>query len=153
MNLTADSWQRFQRLYWRIARPVTFGVRAIVERPNGHVLLVRHTYPDDRWYLPGGGIEAGEDPERALTRELFEEAGIDAVTIKRKLGTYANRFEGKRDTVEVFVARAETIGALQPSEIAAAGWFDPRALPGDTSPGTRRRVLEFLGDRVVSPDW
>ncbi|MGH7005866.1 MAG: NUDIX domain-containing protein [Alphaproteobacteria bacterium] len=143
---------RSLRVYWRITKPITFGVRAVVEGPDGRVLLVKHTY-DKYWYLPGGAIKRGEAPEAALVREVREELGIDALAIERKLGTYSSRREGKRDTIAVFVARAAAVGRLQRLEIAAADWFEPRALPPDTSPATGRRVAEYLGERAPVPDW
>ena len=66
---------RSLRIYWRIAKPVTFGVRAVVQAQDGRVLLVKHTY-DKYWYLPGGAVKRGEAAEAALTRELREELGI-----------------------------------------------------------------------------
>ncbi|WHO71028.1 NUDIX hydrolase [Rhizobium sp. BT03] len=47
---------------------------------NGSVLLARRsserrTHPD-RWSLPGGHVEAGEDAETAMRRELLEEIGV-----------------------------------------------------------------------------
>jgi 8-oxo-dGTP diphosphatase len=53
---------------------------AVIERPDGSFLLAQR--PAGKvyagwWEFPGGKIEAGEPPERALARELHEELGID----------------------------------------------------------------------------
>ena len=140
------------RLYWRISKPVTFGVRAIVTGPDGRILLVKHTY-DKYWYLPGGAMKRGEPAEAALARELREELGIASAAIERKLGTYFSQREGKRDTIEVFVAKAAAMGKRQRLEIAAADWFDPHALPEGVSPATQRRIGEYRGMRTVETDW
>ena len=143
---------RSLRIYWRIAKPVTFGVRAVVQAQDGRVLLVKHTY-DKYWYLPGGAVKRGEAAEAALTRELREELGIASLSIERKLGTYFSQREGKRDTIDVFVTRADAVGRLQRLEIAAAEWFVPQSLPPDASPATQRRIREFLGERTLQSGW
>jgi ADP-ribose pyrophosphatase YjhB (NUDIX family) len=143
---------RTLRVYWRITKPVTFGVRAVVARADGRILLVKHTY-DKYWYLPGGAIKRGEPAEAALARELREELGIESAVIERKLGTYFSQREGKRDTIEVFVATASEMGKRQRLEIAAAGWFDPAALPEGVSPATQRRIGECLGMREIETSW
>lgn len=43
------------------------------------VLLTRmsaRTRIQGRWTLPGGGIDHGEDPRRAVVREVYEETGL-----------------------------------------------------------------------------
>ncbi|MTE15836.1 NUDIX domain-containing protein [Nocardia aurantiaca] len=48
-----------------------------IER-DGAVLLLRRAagvFLAGRWELPGGGVEAGEQPERAAVREVSEETG------------------------------------------------------------------------------
>ncbi|MBI3374765.1 MAG: Nudix family hydrolase [Betaproteobacteria bacterium] len=55
---------------------------AVVLRADGAFLLAQR--PPGKvyagwWEFPGGKIEAGEAPERALARELHEELGIDVV--------------------------------------------------------------------------
>lgn len=55
-----------------------FGAYGMVTDPAGRMLLTRIApgYPGaDRWHLPGGGTDHGEQPEAALARELIEETG------------------------------------------------------------------------------
>jgi 8-oxo-dGTP diphosphatase len=56
---------------------------AVIQRADGAFLLARR--PAGKayagyWEFPGGKVEAGEQPERALVRELQEEIGIEACT-------------------------------------------------------------------------
>ncbi len=56
---------------------------AVIQRADGAFLLARR--PAGKvyagyWEFPGGKVEPGEAPERALVRELHEELGIDACT-------------------------------------------------------------------------
>ncbi|SRR5258708_38770807 len=51
-------------------------------------LILKNTRPTlYYWELPGGRIQYGETPEKALLREIKEETDIDIETIKL-LGTY-----------------------------------------------------------------
>lgn len=60
--------------------------RALVFDPAGRLLLIAYeavkpidpARPDDRtfWFMPGGGLEAGETHEVACRRELSEEIGV-----------------------------------------------------------------------------
>ena len=50
-------------------------------RYKGKWIFVRHR-DRESWEMPAGHIEAGEDPDRAAVRELFEEAGVVNASLK-----------------------------------------------------------------------
>jgi 8-oxo-dGTP pyrophosphatase MutT (NUDIX family) len=61
------------------ARRQRVSVYGICEDGDGRVLLVRaapYLTVAGRWFLPGGGIDHGEDPVAALRREFSEETGL-----------------------------------------------------------------------------
>lgn len=48
---------------------------------DGRILLTRlagRISAEERWHLPGGGVDHGEDPRDALVREIREETGLEA---------------------------------------------------------------------------
>ena len=62
------------------------GAYAVLPR-NGQVLLTCQTDPAPDIQLPGGGIDPGESPLRALHREVFEETGW-RIARPRRLGAF-----------------------------------------------------------------
>jgi len=148
---------RVARLYFRLRRPRTLGVRALALDSAGRVALVRHTYAD-YWYLPGGGVKKGESFVGALHRELEEETGLAGAVVERVLGVYHSRNEGKDDQIVVFVVRfsaasAQALRRADVREIAEAGWFAVDALPPDLSPATRRRLTEYGAGALGLGNW
>lgn len=140
------------RIYYRLSRPLTAGVRGFVRDEKGHVLLVRHSYVDG-WYLPGGGVERAETVLAALTRELDEEAGILLRARPRLVGLYANFREFKSDHVALFLVEPGTYERVSRKslEIAEYGFFAPDALPEKTTRGTRARIREVV-EGLEPPD-
>ncbi|WP_375174077.1 NUDIX domain-containing protein [Pseudooceanicola sp.] len=65
------------------ARP---GVYAILPR-GGTLLLTHQEEPVPEFQLPGGGIDPGESPLRALHREVFEETGWH-IAAPRRVGVF-----------------------------------------------------------------
>ena len=48
----------------------------VLSNAAGEVLVAERTEPRGSWQFPQGGIDAGESPEEALRREIFEELGL-----------------------------------------------------------------------------
>src|SRR5438552_17353335 len=81
--------RRVLHAYWRFARAMTLGVRALVIDEEGRVFLVKHSYVSG-WHLPGGGVEAGEAVGEALARELEEEGNVEMATPPQLRGLFFN---------------------------------------------------------------
>ncbi|HUR23285.1 MAG TPA: NUDIX domain-containing protein [Acidimicrobiales bacterium] len=107
------------------------GAICVVERPDGHMLLVRQSYRRDGWGFPGGLMRRGEEPAEAARRELHEELGVD-VELE---GLPVVVIDSPMRRVDVvFHAR---LAASSPNpeatthspEISAVRWFPPDGLP------------------------
>lgn len=124
----------FVQLWFRIRKPTTFGVKALIRHPDGRFLVVRHSYADTRrWGLPGGGYKpARETPPQAAAREIHEELGL---TIRPAdftvLGTTITTLEGKHDTLTTLTAFTDTDATTLSPEIAEARWVSTVEELGD----------------------
>lgn len=141
-------------LYFRFARGMTLGVRAVVLDADNRVFLVKHTYVSG-WYLPGGGVEVGQSFREAMLRELMEEGRIEVLGEPVLLGVYLNSHVSPRDHVAVYVVRQfRQDRAPEPNrEIAETGFFALDSLPADTTEGTRLRLAEVLHGRPAGITW
>lgn len=141
-------------LYWRFARGMTMGVRAVVLDVEGRVFLIRHTYLPG-WHLPGGGVEVGETAQDALSREVMEEACIAVAGAPDLHGIFFNERVSRRDHVLVYVVRDfEVLGEKRPDrEIAEAGFFRPEELPPGVTRATKQRLDEVLNGAPLTATW
>ena len=139
---------------FRIPRGLTLGVRVVVVDGEGAVLLVRHTYMPG-WHLPGGGVEPGETAEDAALREIAEEGGVDANERPALHGLYGSGPPTRRDHVACYIVRewSHNTRRRPAYEIAEAKFFSLEALPGETTPGTRRRLDEVFNDAERTVRW
>jgi 8-oxo-dGTP pyrophosphatase MutT (NUDIX family) len=160
MNLT-DLRRRFEpllrrifHLYWRLARGMTLGVRAVVLDGENRVFLVKHSYVSG-WHLPGGGVEVGESFLEALSRELIEEGRIELTGEPDLHGLFFNSHVSRRDHVAVYVVRHFSQDRLPEAnrEIVACGFFPAEGLPDETTHGTRLRIAEVLDGNARIGTW
>lgn len=140
------------RMWWRMRRPMTLGVRVLACDKEGRVLLVRHTYADG-WHLPGGGVDHGETALQAALRELAEEGGVQAEDA-HPIGFYSNHTRFKNDHIVLYRAGVwRPCATRENGEIAERGFFALDALPAGVTPGTRRRLAEVFEDAPSSAVW
>lgn len=149
MNFLRRALYLAARGYWVIARPLTLGVRVIIQRGD-EVLLVKHTY-QRAWYFPGGLVERGEMLDQAARREAREEVGatLGPLTL---VGVFSSFDEGKADHITVFRCTEFTLAQSASPEIERYAFFKLNDLPADVSAGTRRRIALLL-DGAAGPTY
>lgn len=145
------------RLVWKVTKPRTIGVRAVLLDQDDRIALVRHTYTD-AWYLPGGGVKKGESIEAALLRELEEEVAVVGPKIERVLGVYHSQREAKDDHIIIYAARtvsdaSSDLPKADLMEIEEARWFPLDQVPSSTSAATVRRISEYRSGVTGSGAW
>lgn len=115
------------------------GVRIIIF-DTGRVLLLRHWYAPWVWTLPGGGIDRGEDAQRAAVRETREETGLIVRSIENA---------GTDENVHLFVCKSfEGTLAIRPNiEIMTRRWFDINNLPAEISPSHLRHIETYRSEK------
>jgi len=132
---------------------------------NGHVFVGKRfdSGEGDRWQMPQGGVDPGEDLEAAMLRELFEETGarpeqVEVVgTLEGELyydlppelngKLWGGKYMGQRQTwfLARFTGADEDIDleAHSHPEFSTWKWVDPETLPNLIVP-FKREVYEAI---------
>lgn len=151
-----------RRIVRTISPSFTVGSMCFLERDDGALLLVRHSYRE-RWGVPGGLLERGEDAADGVRREVREEVGFEIEV----LGEPAVVVDAKPQRVDV-VFRARPLDRVQAQapvveprspEIVEARWFLPDQLPelqfetADALVTLARAATSPVDRRLPDPVW
>lgn len=117
---------------WLRFEPRGDSVCVICRRDDGAILLAnQYCHPSRRMVLefPGGAVDPGEDTAEAARREVAEEVGIRAGTL-RKLGSFLANNRRSSARMHVFLATDLTAGeaAPDPHESNEHAWYRAEAI-------------------------
>ncbi|MEZ4620618.1 MAG: NUDIX hydrolase [Caldilineaceae bacterium] len=117
---------------------------------NAQVLLIQRAINPEKgkWALPGGYMDAGELPEAALRREVWEEVQL-AIRVTELLTIFPMITNRVHSQGIVLAYRAEVADRNQIALTAAddagdAGWFHPDQLP---------TALAFASTQTLLAEW
>ena len=127
--------------------PMRTGVGIIVLNNNNQVFVgKRKDNPGDKWQMPQGGVDKGEDFITAMRRELIEETSIKNIKILKEIQNmyqyelpdnlvgiiWKGRFRGQRQKwfITKFLGKDNEINLdTQHPEFIDWKWIDPQDLP------------------------
>lgn len=119
----------------------TVSAAGIIVNDMGEVLLLNHVLrPMSGWGVPGGFMNANEQPEAAFRREIREETGLEL----RDVRLYRARTI-KRHIEIIFTACADGEASVKSGEITELGWFRPDGVPPEMSLDQQFLVKKALG--------
>ena len=122
---------------------------ALIRDAAGRLLLVQPTYRP-WWGLPGGVVEAGEDPHTGCHREVLEELGLDLPIGGLLVVDWAPRHGVWGDSLQ-FVFDGGTLDdaaqariRLQEDEIGGFAWSTVEEAGTNLRPSVARRLTAAL---------
>jgi 8-oxo-dGTP diphosphatase len=121
----------------------TVSVGAVVLNDEGKILLLDHVLrPASGWGIPGGFINKGEQPHEAISREIFEETGLELENIEMIwVRTLYRHIE------IIFRAKGTGKGEVKSREINQLGWFELEKMPEQLGKSQREIIKKVLSKK------
>tara|TARA_Y100000816_G_C26087362_1_gene574022 strand:- start:1537 stop:2007 length:471 start_codon:yes stop_codon:yes gene_type:complete len=124
--------------------PMRNGVGIIILNDENKVFVgKRKDNPVDKWQMPQGGVDEGEDLISAVKRELFEETSIKNIKILKEIDGF---FEYELpDNLIGIIWRGKFRGQKQK-------WFIAKFLGEEKEINLKTKHPEFIQWRWISPE-
>lgn len=145
-------WRHLRTAMRLLLRHPVPSVSVVPVLPDGRIVLVRRV-DDDRWAIPGGIMDWGEDVAATAERELEEESGMRIVAIRRLLGVYSSPQRDPRTHAVNVTVVAEVEGETEiqdPLEVSEIVPFRPEEIPwGYLAHDHERQLRDYLAGRTA----
>lgn len=123
---------------------------ALIDR-DGRILVTERPKDKDfagMWEFPGGKIEAGETPEQAIVRELYEELNIEPCERCVEPLTFTTHQQELRSIVLLFYLCRQWDGFVRPMEGQDTKWLYPDELNQCEWVSADIPLVNYLRDRL-----
>ena len=131
----------------------------LILKKDDQVFLTRRIntgYEDGNYTLPGGHLEAGEQPSAAAIREAKEETGIDASADDVRFVHAMHRAEsnkGNKDYDDFYFICEKWMGEpknMEPDKCDDASWFSLNQLPANTIAFVKEALQDIYNNKFYS---
>ncbi len=127
----------------KLKLPMRVGVGIIVLNDNNQVFVgKRKDNPTDKWQMPQGGVDKGEDFITAMRRELIEETSIKNIEILKEIERFYE-YELPENLIGV-IWKGKFRGQRQK-------WFITKFLGQDSEINLKTMHQEFIDWKWIEP--
>ncbi len=121
---------------------------------DGKMLFVKEL-ADGGWTLPGGWVDAGDQPGSAAEREVWEESGYTAKAT-RLLAVLDHRLHGYPPYffhIYKLFFQCEITGGVPATSLETGGiaWFGPKENPQLSLARTTPEIIQLMFQQVQNP--
>ena len=147
-----QSWRFIETVLGIIFRHPIVGTSIIPILPDGRIVLVQRR-DNQKWGLPGGMVDWGQDIPTTVKRELVEETGLELSKIRRLVGVYSAPDRDPRIHSICVLVEADVEGTMENKdllEILAVEAFEPSSLPkSNLSHDHQRQLQDYLDGKTT----
>ncbi|MDY7003291.1 MAG: NUDIX domain-containing protein [Cyanobacteriota bacterium] len=150
-KLIGQLWKVGQTVLGLIFRHPVTGVNIVPILPDGRIVLVRRR-DNNKYALPGGMVEWGQDVTTTVKRELLEETGLELVNVRRLVGVYSAPDRDPRLHSINILVEADVRGdmnVLDDVEITDVQAFEVTSLPDNLGYDYERQLKDYLSGLTI----